>query len=62
MVYYTFEKDGRGAYIQSHNELCDRKLDIPDDEYGRDVLSKDKGQLARVAMIARIEDGFRRCS
>ena len=54
MVQYTFEEGGRRAYIQSHDELCDRKLAIPDDEDRRGILSKAKGQLARVAMIMHV--------
>ena len=51
MVHYTFDEDGKQAFIVAHDELCERKLAIPDDEDKRGVLSKAKGQLARLAMI-----------
>lgn len=56
MVQYTFEEDGKQAFIVAHNELCDRKKAIQDDEdrWGGGVLSKAKGQLARLVMISQM--------
>ena len=51
MVHYTFDENGKQAFIVAHDELCERKQAIPDDEDRRGVLSKAKGQLARLAMI-----------
>ena len=50
MVRYTFNEDGKQAFIVVH-ELCECKQAIPDDEDRRGVLRKAKGQLARLAMI-----------
>ncbi len=54
MVQYTFEEDGKQAFIVEHDELCDCKQAIPDDEDRRGVLSKAKGQLVRLAMILHV--------
>ena len=51
MVHYTFDKNGKQAFIVAHDELCERKQAIPDDKDRRGMLSKVKGQLARLAMI-----------
>ena len=50
-VIYTFDTEGREAFIAAHDELCDRKLSIPDDEDRREIISKFKGILARIAMV-----------
>ena len=54
MVNYTFQEEGRQAYIAAHDHLCDRKQAIPDDEDRRGIISKAKGQLARLAMILHV--------
>ena len=54
MVQYTFEENGKQAFIVAHDELCDRKRAIQDDEDRRGALSKAKGQLARLAMILHV--------
>ena len=51
MVHYTFDENGKQAFIVAHDELCEHKQAIPVDEDRRGVLSKAKGQLARLAMI-----------
>ena len=38
-------------FIVAYDELCEHKQAIPDDEDRRDVFSKAKGQLARLALI-----------
>lgn len=38
-------------FIEMHDELSDRKQNIIDDEDRRGILSKSKGQLARLAMV-----------
>ena len=50
-VIYTFDVQGREAFIAAHDDLCDRKLSIPDDEDRRGIISKFKGILARIAMV-----------
>ena len=50
-VIYTFDAEGRTAFITAHDELCDRKCSIPDDEDRRGIISKFKGILARIAMV-----------
>lgn len=51
MVHYTYDENGKQPFIAAHDELCECKQAIPDDEDRRGVLSKAKGQLARLAMI-----------
>ena len=51
MVHYSFDESGKQPFIVAHDELCECKQAIPDDDDRRGVLSKAKGQLARVAMI-----------
>ena len=41
-------------FILYHDALVDRKLAIPDDENHRGVLSKARGQFARLAMFIHI--------
>ena len=50
-VVYTFDVQAREAFIVTHDDLCDRKLSIPDDEDRRGIISKFKGILARIAMV-----------
>ena len=51
MTVYTFDDAALAAFIRSHDELCTRKISIPDDEDRRGILSKARGQLARMAMV-----------
>lgn len=51
MIVYTFDGEAQAAFIRAHDELCSRKISIPDDEDRRGILSKARGQLARIAMI-----------
>ena len=58
-VMYTFNTQGREAFIAAHDELCDRKLSIPDNEDRRGIISKFKGILARIAMVLHaLENGI----
>ena len=51
LLEYTFDVQGQQAFINFHDELCIRKVSIPDDEDRRGIISKAKGQCARLAMI-----------
>ena len=51
MVVYHFDDNAQAAFITAHDNLCTRKISIPDDEDRRGILSKARGQLARIAMI-----------
>ena len=51
MIVYRFDDAAQVAFITAHDELCSRKISIPDDEDRRGILSKARGQLARIAMI-----------
>ena len=51
MIVYTFDREAQAAFIRAHDELCSRKISIPDDEDRRGILTKARGQLARIAMI-----------
>ena len=48
MVVYTFDDDAQAAFIRAHDDLCSRKISIPDDEDHRGILSKARGQLAMI--------------
>lgn len=48
---YSFSSEAQSYFIKIHDELCDRKRSIIDDEDRRGILSKAKGQLARLSMI-----------
>ena len=50
LVVYNFDDDAQAAFIRAHDEFCTRKISIPD-EGRRGILSKVRGQLARIAMI-----------
>ena len=50
-VCYTFGDEAHDKFIELHDKLSDRKLSIVDDEDRRGVISKGKGQLARLAMV-----------
>ena len=47
----TFSNEAQLKFISFHDELCSRKLAIKDEEDRRGILSKAKGQLARLSMI-----------
>ena len=47
----TFDVQAREAFIATHDDLCDSKLSIPDDEDRRGIISKFKGILARITMV-----------
>ena len=51
MVVYKFDAAAQVVFIKAHDELCRYKIVIPDDEDCRGILSKARGQLARLAMI-----------
>lgn len=51
IVVYKFDAAAQIAFIKAHDELCRRKIATPDDEDRRGILSKARGQLARMAMI-----------
>ena len=51
MIVYRFDDAAQVAFITAHDELCSWKISIPDDEDRRGILSKARGQLARIAMI-----------
>ena len=51
MIDYRFDDAAQAAFLRAHDELCTRKISIPDDEDRRGILSKARGQLARMAMI-----------
>ena len=52
MIEYRFDDAAQAAFIRAHDELCTRKISIPnDDEDRRGILSKARGQRARMAMI-----------
>lgn len=55
-VTYTFDQLAMENFIKFHDELSDRKLSIKDDEDRRGILSKAKGQLARLAMVVHAID------
>ena len=48
---YTMNEEAMDVFIQYHDGLVDRKRAIPDDENRRGILSKAKGQCARLSMI-----------
>ena len=50
-VTYKFDAAAQSSFIEAHDKLCQRKLNIPDDEDRRGILSKARGQLARMSMI-----------
>ncbi len=48
---YHLSEDGMSAFTSFHDDIVIRRQCIPDDENRRGVLSKAKGQLARVALV-----------
>ena len=57
-VFYTLSDEAKTQFISMHDELCTRKLSIIDDEDRRGILSKGKGQLARLSMINCLEQAL----
>lgn len=53
---YMFEEAAHSLFIEDHDNLSERKLVIIDDEDRRGLLSKAKGQLARIAMVIHTLD------
>lgn len=49
--FYKFTDRAQDVFIKAHDNLCERKVAISDDEDRRGILSKAKGQLARLAMV-----------
>lgn len=50
-VTYIMSAEGKRKFIEVHDELRERKLEIKDDVDRRGILSKCKGQICRIAMI-----------
>ena len=50
-VVYTMSDEAKNMFIVIHDELCDKKIAIVDDEDRRGIISKAKGQVARLAMV-----------
>ncbi len=50
-VVYSFDQQAQDAFEKMHDDLCEKKEAIIDDENRRGILSKAKGQLARIAMV-----------
>ena len=50
-VHYCFSEEAQIEFINVHDKLSQRKIAIKDDEDRRGILSKAKGQLARLAMV-----------
>ena len=60
---YEFDETSHSTFVNLHDELSRRKLAIIDDEDRRGILSKAKGQLARLAMVVHsIEQAIRQIS
>ena len=53
-VVYTLSDKTMRKFILYHDALVDRKLAIPGDENHRGVLSKARGQFARLAMVIHV--------
>ena len=49
MHTYKFDDAAQAIFIEAHDKLCTCKMNIPDDEDRRGILSKAK--LARMAMV-----------
>ena len=47
---YRLSEDGMAVFTEFHDEIVSRRQRIPDDENRRGILSKSKGQLARIAL------------
>ena len=56
---YKFNEQGLESFKIYHDDLVTRKCHVPDDENRRGILSKAKGQTARLAMIVHVlQQGF----
>ena len=53
-LQYMFDGEAMDAFIKVHDSLGERKVNIADDENRRGILSKSKGQCARIAMILHV--------
>ena len=51
---YQLSKDGMAVFTGFHDEIVLRRSLVPDDENRRGVLSKAKGQLARIALALHV--------
>ena len=51
---YQLSKDGMAVFTGFHDEIVLRRSQVPDDENCRGVLSKAKGQLARIALALHV--------
>ena len=51
---YKFSEQGLKSFKIYHDDLVTRKCHVPDDENRRGILSKAKGQTARLAMIVHV--------
>ncbi len=51
---YTMSDEAINNFITYHDTLVERKQAIPDDENRRGVLSKAKGQFARLALVVHV--------
>ena len=51
---YKFKEQGLESFKLYHDDLVTRKRHVPDDENRRGILSKAKGQTARLAMIGHV--------
>ncbi len=59
---YHLSENGMSAFTSFHDDIVIRRQCIPDDENRRGVLSKAKGQLARVALVLHaIEQAVSSC-
>jgi hypothetical protein len=62
-VHYSLSNEAQVEFITIHDELSERKLAIKDDEDRRGILSKAKGQLARLAMVIQgLNESFMKCN
>ena len=53
-LVYTMNEEAMANFVIYHDSLVERKKGIPDDENCRGVLSKAKGQFARIAMVLHV--------
>jgi len=51
-IIYTFTPGGMEAFRNFHDDIVARRAAVPFDENRRGILSKAKGQLARIAPVA----------
>ena len=53
-LVYSMNEEAMANFVVYHDGLVERKKGIPDDENRRGVLSKAKGQFARIAMVLHV--------